>query len=172
MSTFIRKRGGNPERPANQSEIDDRPTALRKGYPLRPSRPTDSMILAESVARSNDHSDIAETVEAHLLPRKSLSAKLHLRILPQDLEVEARTIKRTQTTKQGDLVETSDPSYRVTWKSDKTLLSTQKVEQMPKDFKRVTSKSKRKIWQPELPATVEVSTETEIDGLNLLKSKP
>lgn len=131
------------------------------------------MILASNVALFNEHAEIEETVEDGMLSpdtmrhlvRRSLSTKQHLRLFPQKLEFDDQTVKRTQIDKKGREVHTTDPSSRVVWKSDRTLLSTQKVEQMPQDFTRVTSKSKRRRWEPELPATVETPVDPELDNL-------
>jgi hypothetical protein len=67
--------------------------------------------------------NVEETVETHVVPRKSLTVKQLLGVLPQDIEVETRELRRTQLDKRtGRMVETTDQVSNVVWRSDKTLL--------------------------------------------------
>lgn len=89
-----------------------------------------------------------ETRETHLIVRKSLTEKLLLRVIPQQLEFERLAdTKRIQTDNKGHRVETTDPRYRLTFKSDATLLRRGKPDTFGEgkgtQFKRVTSRSKR-----------------------------
>ena len=87
------RRGGRQDRPANRSiflrEKDDRPTALAKGLPNRPVNPADSTKVAEVASVYVDTPESMETIESHLVPRRALTLKQHLKLFPQDVEVEA-----------------------------------------------------------------------------------
>lgn len=99
-----------------------------------------------------------ETAKDYLIPRQSLSERLHLAIWPVKLEFESLTpTKRLQIDRKGNPVETTDPRARVAWRSDSTLLRRGKPDNFGEGngtfFKRLTSNSKR------LTTIVEVKTD-------------
>lgn len=158
-------RGSNPNRPSRQRFLDctgdDRPSALRKVLPLRPENPTDSIIRTKSTAKYFEYAGEPETVEEHIVPRKSLTRKLLLRVFPPQVEVE-QVKGRQLDKKSGRMVETTD--NRVVWKSDRSLLRNNKPENLENiRFKRQTSRSRRIKTEIELPAVVEVSQDTALD---------
>ena len=150
-----------------EREIDDRPSALRKGLPLRPTKPVDSIIVAESSAKHFEYTDIRETEETHVIPRKSLTEKQHLRLFPQQVELERIILKRRQlATIDGKqvMVKTTDTVYRTVWKSDKTLLRQNRPEQLDRiKFKRQNHYDKRTETQVERPAIVEIQVDPDND---------
>jgi hypothetical protein len=93
------KRGG-AARPSKVSPPallpkDMRPSALRKGHPDKPSKPTDSMVLAlEAVAPFNAYAEVSETAEEHIIPRKSTTDAQLLGLKPM---IELADVKRLQT---------------------------------------------------------------------------
>jgi len=84
-------------------------------------------------AHLNEHSSYEETAATHVVPCQGITRKQLLRVKPQQVELER--IPTWQITQQVDKVtglitEVRDEivKNRVVWKSDRTLLSTQKVE--------------------------------------------
>ncbi len=178
---FVRKRA---RRPAYRSRVaplspmlkgeDDRPTATRKGLPDRPSRPTDSMIIArEAAAPFNAYADVQENHKDHIIPRQSLTDRQLLGLVPM---VEYETIDKVTyqlDRMSGELVKTSDPAPRVSWRRDKTLLRKVRVERIESlKVKRETARSKRLITEVAAggPACIEV--EDLLDDINLLPPDP
>lgn len=109
-----------------------------------------------------------ETKEDHIIPRRSLTAKLHLRAFPQ--EIERERLKDTvryqpnKRSKTGKLMQTTDPRYRTTWKSDRSLLNQRKPEQLEDiRFTRETHYTKRRIAEREQPAVIEIPTDISDD---------
>lgn len=116
--------------------------------------------------------------------RQSLTKNLHLGLLPVKVELEARPTKQLDKhtpipqvepidlvvdgTKTLPMVSTSD--QRVTWRSDKSLLTPggkPEITRMP--FKRLTSQSKRIVSQREQPEEVLATDDLTLDGMDLYK---
>lgn len=75
-------------------------------------------------------SDIEETVQDHIVPRKSLTKKQYLGLFPADVELEP--IKGRQLDPAtGNMIDM--PRNRVTWRQDKTLLNQAKPFDAPLD---------------------------------------
>lgn len=149
QATGYATRGENTFRPSRKDALETKGTVC-------------SSVLAADAAKFFEHTDIEETTETHIVPRVSLTKKLHLRLFEQKIETE--DVKTFQTdTRTGQKVVVTNP--RIVWKSDRTLLRRDHPEKMPQDISRITSKSKRKIWEPELPAVVESSTDLDLDDV-------
>ena len=124
---------------------------------LQDTGSTSDRLASSSNCAMNSHFDGEETPEDHIIPRRSTTRQQYLGIVPQTLEFEElKPVWRLQRIMKGKdkgkLVETTEPNIRVTWKSDKTLLNRSKVESfetLAKQFSRVTSHSKRRVYQPE-----------------------
>jgi hypothetical protein len=124
---------------------------MRGGSADRPSRKTHSQHIEQTkrpdqsctalVADAGiflECSEIQESAEDYLIPRQSLTNKLHLRLFPNyitETEVSWQTDKLT-----GQRVRVTNP-IRV--KTDSTLLQRGMPFQMPKDIKRITAHTKR-----------------------------
>lgn len=90
-----------------------------------------------------------ETKKDHLIPRRSLTERLHLRHFEQELEFEQlKDTTRIQLDKKGTPTTTTDPRYRLAWKSDKTLLRQGKPDTWGEKrgtlFTRIKSQSKER----------------------------
>lgn len=105
--------------------------------------------------------ETVESIASHLIPRKSLTSQQGLRLFAQSTEVIDQP-SRVRDKVSGAMVTITNP--KVVWRSDRTLLRRNRPEQLEDlDFRRITSKTKRVIFEPEEPATVEIP----IDDLNL-----
>lgn len=146
-------------------EKDERPTALRRGLPITPSQGVDSTSIADSAAKYHECAEVEETEADYLIPRQSLTTKLHLRLFPQRREFESlRPTVHHQADKKGKLVEVTNPKARLVWKSDRTLLNPRIPEKLEDvKFSRITSHSKVRRSERELPATLEESTDRDIE---------
>ncbi len=163
----------NVNRAANTEKTKDfRPSALQRGYPLKPAGYgiSDTARVGHAAMYFQHAERFEESVESALIPRKSLGTKQNLSAF-QSVEVEVVTNK--QFDKTLDRV-TPVGETRVTWKSDKTLLRKNNPFTMPSDIKRQSGKSKqithdadtkfrgvRSLEDPISPASVEAS-----DSLN------
>jgi hypothetical protein len=152
---------------------------MRGGSNFRPSRKpfhppeTHKVSTSALVAESGKYFACAEVEEqggrelanatAALNPkvpciRESITRRQHLGLF-SEVELEDR-VTRQLDTKSGRVVETTSP--RVVWRSDKTLLRKGKPDQLP-TFVRVTSRTKRRRFEREVPAVMETPTPVEID---------
>lgn len=141
----------------------------RGGNDFRPSRKqysethgvSQTAAVLETAALRYDCSDVQETVETHLIPRKSLTEQLHLALFPRTIETE-QTTTRQRDKLTGDLVTVTN--NRQIWKSDRSLL----IQGKPVDetrFKRETSRSKRRVTEIEEPATIEIPQTADLPQL-------
>ena len=158
QATGYSTRGNNLARPSRK-EVDDRPSALRKGLPLRPSTDMGSQTgVAAHSAIYFQCADVAENEVDHLIPRRSYSHSHHLASFPQSIETEEMKGRQLDHCKDsptfGQMVEVS--YNRLVRKSDRTLLRTDKPEAhigenfgVGYGFKRQTSRSKRIIREIE-----------------------
>lgn len=153
MKNVRGKRGGRKDRPSRKSSAE--PAHLQSS----------SARIAEQVAPFWDCAAIEETKEDHVVPRQSVTTREHLRQFP---EVEFEPLKptyRIQTDKNGNHVKTTDPRYRRTWQSDKSLLLQGKPDPFGEDggttFIRETSHSKPR--QPE----IETKPNPEANGFDV-----
>lgn len=163
------------------SEVNGKPIRDRGGANFRPSRKafhppeTHGRSVTALVVEAGAYSENSENVEvapelvgatAALNPkvpalRQSLTKRQHLKLTDQVMEFERlKDTKRIQfDTRTKTMIETSDPNYRVSYRSDRTLLKRGNPFSMPADIKRQTSRTKRIVPDDkELPATVEVPT--------------
>lgn len=140
-ATGYTERGGK-----HRPSLTDRPSR-RDFEPTH--KETASSLIANECGPKWDIFNQVETVETHLIPRTSLTDQQHLRQFDQTLEFERlKDTRRLQRAKNGTLVETSDPRYRLTFKSDRTLLKQGKPDTFGEGKngtydKRQTSRSKR-----------------------------
>lgn len=160
------------------SEVNGKPIRERGGH-FRPSRKafhppeTHGKSVTALVQEAGAYLESSENVEdapelngvtAALNPkvpalRQSLTKRQHLKLTEQTLDFERlKDTKRIQFDKRTKtMVETSDPNYRVIYKSDRTLLKRGNPFAAPSDLKRQTSRTKRIIHEErEAPAVVEV----------------
>lgn len=128
---------------------DFRPSRL---IPKLESHKLSTSALVADAGKYFECAEIAETQEDHIIPRQSLTNQLHLRLFPITFETEQRNAKQRNKV-DGKLVATTD--NRVIWKSDRTLLRTNKPEATIPVFVRETSYSKRKRLEKEIPACIE-----------------
>lgn len=156
-------------------ERDDRPTALRKAFPLYPSVPVDSIRTVEATLIKMDQCELEESTETHIVPRKSVTKRQGLMVQPQTLEFEpladTKVITYQADKMTGQTVEVTDyyPRNRIVWKSDKTLLRRGLPDQLQDiRFKRLTSRSKRVVTELELLVTMDAPV-TNIPSLDLRK---
>lgn len=82
---------------------------------------------------------VEENYTQHIIPRQSLTTKQLLMVLPQQVEVEEVKFRQLDHS-TGKMVEGTD--NRVTWRSDRTLLSRGKPGEKIGTFTRITSHSK------------------------------
>lgn len=117
-------------------------------------------VLAEAAAVMHECDESTfETVETHIIPRKSLTQTQHLNIGPREAEfVPMDCIRRDPLT--GVIIEVIQRNRRV-WQADRTLLiqgQPGQLDEMNKGARamaRRTSRSKIKIWERE--TTIEPS---------------
>lgn len=175
-------RGKNKDRPSRMMPLgtDDRPTALRKGLPFRPSGSIDSTKVAEHASIFFECHECEETSDDHIVPRQSLTVQQHLKVFPQQIETEIRKARQLDHSvpckvdlniatvcqlgsvsciAQHRMIPTSD--QRRVWQSDRTLLRIGKPETWEERknaprFTRITSRSKIRKTEIEEPAAVTV----------------
>ncbi len=111
-----RKRGKRGGQSARNAELRDVHAKIR-GNAAHNLHNTSVTALIMDRAKHYECSTIEETAETHIIPRESLTGKLGLRLFPQVVEVAKIP---TRVMEWGVMVE--KPYYRVTWRSDKTLL--------------------------------------------------
>jgi hypothetical protein len=175
------KRAGSYNRNGeNRPRIDYAVCAGLKGLPnghpasYSPVGPADSpTAVVEGASIHNWYAEIDESVETHLVPRKSLERQQMLRIKPQTFEYGDKLAVTTYQTDKvtGQVVKVTDYVPRVTWKSDRSLLRRDKVQQqigerLGKDitgFKRQTSSSKRIVREQENIDPVDVVNVIDVD---------
>lgn len=143
---------------------------------FRPSRKTDhhrgstSSEQASNAGIYSECCEVQETKEDHIVPRDSYTRRHHLRLFPQSIEL--GDVKRVQIDKITGLP-TITTDQVIVWRSDKTLLRQGKPEQLENlKCTRITSHSKRRRYEPEEPAVIEVSTDNVLDDLDLNPPKP
>jgi hypothetical protein len=122
-----RKRGGRKDRPSQQQK---RPSVLERFHRSR----TATAAIGE-LAPYYECTFTGETVEEHIVPRRSRTEQLHLGINRPAMEVEPLRGRQLDKT-TGKMVETTD--NRLVWKGDRTLLNTSKPESQIGTFKRET----------------------------------
>lgn len=155
------KRGGNrgndfrPSKGYAKVENIHLPTA---------SRISTSTLCVDAAKYYECAEEVIETVADYVVPRRSLTTKLGLRIFPRTTEVEQITSKVRMM--DGSTVTVTNP--KTVWKSDRTLLRQNRPDQLDQmKLARVTSRTKRKVWEePEQPATIEVPIDSP-DSLDL-----
>lgn len=145
----------------NRGSNDFRPS--RKDYKETTAVSQTAAVL-NTAAMMYDCSDVEETAETHIIPRKSLTQKLHLKSFPQSIETEQVVIRQRDKI-SGKIVVTTN--NRQVWKSDRSLL----IQGTPKEvttFKRVTSRSKRMTTEIGAfePIAVEVPVSDILPDLN------
>jgi hypothetical protein len=169
-------RGSNHFRPSRKPD-NSADTRYPSGHPAKATPYGPSASVTASCAEAgiyNDNCECQETAEDYIIPRKSLTVKQHLALFPQEVEYESRTIRRWQLDKRSlplpgtigpvRMIETTDESRRIAWKSDRSLLNHNNPFLPPKPgrrgIKRLTSQSKRIVYdQPDGPAVVEIPTD-------------
>lgn len=134
----------------------------RKPFIEPKHRQSSAAVFAERVAPYWEPADIEETTETHVVPRQSLTRKEHLKHFPQTVEFESmKPTRRVQQDKNGNLVETTDPRARVSWKSDHSLLRLGKPDNFGEDqgttFIRETSRSKQRRVETEIKPNPEAN---------------
>lgn len=110
----------NANRFLNSVGKDERPAALRSSMPVTPNASTRSATAA--VADSAIYFDgalVGESAEAHIVPRKSITERQYLGLLPQTAEYE-RLRGEQKDLLTGEVRDIS--RNRRTWRSDVTLL--------------------------------------------------
>lgn len=178
-------------------EVDDRPTALRKGMPLQPETPRDSTTVLESTSRFMEYLGNEESTEDPVIPpetmrklvRRSVTQKQLLRVLPQTIEVESMqsrqldrkgegTVEVTVTERVGNTTiqraftvpgrMIETTDNRLIWKSDRTLLRNDKPDLLENiQFNRETSRSKRMSKQPGDKRELPAIMETPVNPLHI-----
>lgn len=80
---------GNKDRPSRQSQHEDRVEGYPSGHILSKQntcladrRGSVHVAIVESAARFNDLAEIEETYETHLIPRRSITRKEHIKLFP------------------------------------------------------------------------------------------
>lgn len=149
----IRERGGVAFRPRNH---------YPKGHPANysPDAPKASATaLWDDAGNLRECSEAnTETVDTHLIPRRSLTSRLHLRLFPVQTETTDQKARVRAT--DGSMVEVTNPI--VTWRSDRTLLLKGKPDQLERlKVVRVTSHTKTRRYEFEGPAVIEISGDIE-----------
>ena len=148
MNNIRGKRGGSKNR------------SSRKPFKREESH---NVSISQAVVEAGKYYDCfegEETEETHLIPRKSLTRQQHLRLFPPVIETEARKARQLDK-RSGNMVETTD--QRLVWKSDHSLLRSNKPQVNIGTFRRITSRSKVRRIEKEEPAVIEVPTDTDLD---------
>lgn len=130
---YRRKRSG---RSVRNEELRDIHSKIRGGRAAQDGHNlhgTSITALAADRAKYCEISECEETVETHIVPRRSITRKQYLGVFPARVETEAiKTHQRDKRT--GELIETTD--NRIVWKSDRTLLRRGNPFSAPYDIKR------------------------------------
>ena len=107
---------------------------------------TNTGVLPDRVGTYNAHSDQNETKDSHIVPRKSLTEKLLLHVIPQRVELAPVHSKQLDKSEDGKYTSVEEcmakgkfnavTDQRVVWRSDQSLLDRTKVQVNIPQFKR------------------------------------
>lgn len=128
------------------------------------SKGISTAVLVENSAIYYDCARIEETEETHVVPRKSLTNKLHLKLIQQSIEVLPIKTRQLDHSDPNGVRMIKTTNNRLVWKSDKNLLRMNKpatnngvnIRGVGAGYVRVTSSSKRRKFEvEELPEQAE-----------------
>lgn len=145
-----RKRGGSAHRASRKEFIEPTHHESTAGVVANGSSKADGTSYTPAMFEC---ADTNESIETHLIPRKSLTNRLHLKIFAPERDTETMQGKQLAIVlndkgkKVRRLVEVT--YQRQTWRQDRTLLRTNKPDAFGEGgrgstFARVTSHSKRR----------------------------
>ena len=140
----IRERGGNKNR------------LSRKDWEPKHNRTATAAIADDAVFY--DCAEVKETVETHLIPRRSITAAQGLSMFDPKREYEPVTTRELNH-KTGEL-ETVYGDRRVVWTGDRNLLRRGTPDQFVDYEKRITSQTKQRQTRPDPKTDWTVDSET------------